>query len=178
MTAQIGEILYYEGVKYFMASEPPLNPPAAEKYDIRFLWGCTACWRGYQAEWEISDQKLYIKAIQGRAEVTDKEKYRQEKLRLRKLLRQGEITPQENGKMLREFYKNLTLEKKVDLAFLYGTSEPVFAAWVSGTIRVPRGNLLNYVHAGYASVFEEDLFLGFEKGILVNTRVQKNENPL
>ncbi len=71
MTAQTGDIIYYEGKKYFMASEPPINPSAAKKYDIRFIWQTTACWRGYQAEWEVKDKQLFINSITGTAEVRE-----------------------------------------------------------------------------------------------------------
>jgi hypothetical protein len=47
----------------------------------------------------------------------------------------------------------------------------VFAHWYSGTLRIPQGE---YVHAGYASVYEQDLLLKFEKGVLTDARVQAN----
>jgi len=50
----------------------------------------------------------------------------------------------------------------------------VFAHWYSGTIRIPQGKLLNYVHMGYGSTYERDLFLEIEKGVLKNTRVRQN----
>ena len=173
MTAQIGDIMYYEGNKYFMATEPPLNPSAAEKYEIRFIWQSTACWRGYQAEWEVKDKQLFIKSVKGTAEVTDKEKFRQIKLELRKLLREGVISPIENGQLLKESYKDLSHEQDVDLSFLYGADQPVFASWFSGTIRLPRGRMLEYVHMDYFSVFEENLCLTFKNGMLVKARVEK-----
>jgi len=49
-----------------------------------------------------------------------------------------------------------------------------FAHWYSGTIRVPQGRMLKYVHMGYASTYERDLFLDFEKGVVTSTRVRKN----
>jgi hypothetical protein len=51
----------------------------------------------------------------------------------------------------------------------------VFAHWYSGTIRLPQGKLLNYVHGGYLSVYERDLLLTFEKGIIVGTETRKND---
>lgn len=50
----------------------------------------------------------------------------------------------------------------------------VFAHWYSGTIRIPQGKLLNYVHMGYGSTYERDLFLEIEKGVLKTTRVRQN----
>ena len=50
----------------------------------------------------------------------------------------------------------------------------VFAHWYSGTIRIPQGKLLNYVHMGYGSTYERDLFLEIDKGVIKNTRVRQN----
>lgn len=44
--------------------------------------------------------------------------------------------------------------------------ERVFAHWYSGRVRIPRGKLLNYVHGGYASTYESDLFIDFEHGVV------------
>ena len=53
----------------------------------------------------------------------------------------------------------------------------VFAHWYSGTIRIPQGKRLKYVHMGYGSTFESDLFLDVERGVIVGTRVRHNETP-
>lgn len=50
----------------------------------------------------------------------------------------------------------------------------VFAHWFSGTVRIPQGETLKYVHMGYESVYERDLFLSFEKGVLTGSRVVEN----
>jgi len=50
----------------------------------------------------------------------------------------------------------------------------VFAHWYSGTIRIPQGKQLKYVHMGYGSTFERDLFLDIERGVVIATRVQNN----
>lgn len=50
----------------------------------------------------------------------------------------------------------------------------VFAHWYSGTIRVPQGKMLEYVHMGYASTYERDLFMEIEKGVVTDTRVRQN----
>lgn len=51
---------------------------------------------------------------------------------------------------------------------------PFFADWVSQELHVWRGNLLNYVHAGYGSMYEEDAFFGIENGILKGIRSESN----
>ncbi len=55
-----------------------------------------------------------------------------------------------------------------------GYPDRVFAHWYSGTIRIPQGKLLNYVHKGYGSTYERDLFLEIEKGIIKKTHVRQN----
>jgi len=50
----------------------------------------------------------------------------------------------------------------------------VFAHWYSGTIRIPQGKQLEYVHMGYGSTFERDLLLDVERGVVVATRVRHN----
>jgi hypothetical protein len=50
----------------------------------------------------------------------------------------------------------------------------VFAHWYTGELRCPMGGLLDYVHGGYASIYEKDLFLRFEKGILISERIVEN----
>jgi hypothetical protein len=50
----------------------------------------------------------------------------------------------------------------------------VFAHWYSGTIRIPQGQLLEYVHGGYASTYERDLLLELERGVVKNVCVHHN----
>ena len=49
----------------------------------------------------------------------------------------------------------------------------VFAHWYSGTIRVPRGEFLEY-RFDYG-VFERDLLLDVERGVVVATRIRHNQ---
>ena len=72
---------------------------------------------------------------------------------------------------------NGTLEDgtQASLATIFpGFPDRVFAHWYSGTIRLPQGKQLEYVHMGYGSTFERDLFLDVERGVVVATRVQHN----
>lgn len=55
-----------------------------------------------------------------------------------------------------------------------GRNLPVKAAWFSGTIRVPQGKQLLYVHTGYGSVYERERVLSFEKGRLAGERTIDN----
>lgn len=50
----------------------------------------------------------------------------------------------------------------------------VFAHWYSGTIRIPQGRLLNYVHMGYGSTYETDILLKLENGVVISKLVNIN----
>lgn len=58
--------------------------------------------------------------------------------------------------------------------FFPGFPDRVFAHWYNGTLRIPQGKLLDYVHGGYASKYEQDLLLDIELGVVVRTRWQHN----
>lgn len=55
-----------------------------------------------------------------------------------------------------------------------GFTHGVFAHWYTGTLRCPRGALLKYVHDGFRSVYEEDLFFDVSKGVVSNERLVRN----
>lgn len=50
----------------------------------------------------------------------------------------------------------------------------VFAHWYTGTIRIPQGREIEYVHAGYGSIYERDLLIEVERGVVVATRERQN----
>lgn len=55
-----------------------------------------------------------------------------------------------------------------------GFPEGVLAHWFTGELRCPKGRLLQYVHGGYGSRYEQDLFLQIEQGRLVGQRLVDN----
>jgi hypothetical protein len=65
--------------------------------------------------------------------------------------------------------------KEVDLNYLFPGQNIIFANWFNGKIRIPLGEMLDYRHMGYASLFEKDLFLVFENGTLVHQYEVDNE---
>jgi hypothetical protein len=56
-----------------------------------------------------------------------------------------------------------------------GFHDRVFAHWYSGTIRLPQGRQLQYVHMGYGSTYEQDLFFTIERGVVTQQTIRQNE---
>jgi hypothetical protein len=64
----------------------------------------------------------------------------------------------------------------VSIASMFeGFSGSVFAYWYSGDIRLPKGELLEYVHGGFESIYERDLLLNVERGVLKSVVVKRKE---
>ena len=53
-------------------------------------------------------------------------------------------------------------------------SEPLLADWFTGVLRVPRGEMLAYVHMGFGSVYDDELHIHVERGRVTGTRVYDN----
>jgi hypothetical protein len=63
----------------------------------------------------------------------------------------------------------------VTLSSLFpGFEDRVFAHWYTDVINIPQGEMTKYIHMGYASRYERDLFLAIENGIVVNTQLRDN----
>lgn len=56
----------------------------------------------------------------------------------------------------------------------YMKEKPIFADWVSHPLHVWGGNLLRYVHAGYGSMYEQDIIFEIENGVVQNIRTESN----
>ena len=52
--------------------------------------------------------------------------------------------------------------------------EPILADWFSGVLRIPRGEVLQYVHMGFGSVYEEEIHIKVDKGKVVAKRTIDN----
>jgi hypothetical protein len=135
MTAQIAELLRYQGEDVAMCSTPLSDWFEQSGIEDAFDVNCTGLWRGYIGRWEIIDDHLYLVGLQG-------------------TLKGGaEAT-------LARFFPDAT--------------GPVSASWYTGTLRVPKGRQLRYVHMGFSSTFERDLMLDVRNGVVVGSRVQSN----
>jgi hypothetical protein len=65
--------------------------------------------------------------------------------------------------------------EEVGLEYLFPSQNEVFADWFSGEIRIPQGEMLDYVHMGYSSLYERDLMLVIENGVLVKEYYVDNQ---
>ena len=73
---------------------------------------------------------------------------------------------------IRAAYKDGT---EVTLGSLFpGYDSRVFAHWYSGVLSITQGDLVEYVHMGFASVYERDLLISVEQGVIVDTQVRVN----
>lgn len=67
----------------------------------------------------------------------------------------------------------------VDFEGLFpGKRAPLKAEWFTGTLRIPRGKPLRYVHMGYQTVYEEEVLLRIEKGNVVDRQRIDNRNKV
>jgi len=53
-------------------------------------------------------------------------------------------------------------------------ADPLFANWFTGVLRIPKGKMLHYVHMGFASVYEHEVHIKIENGVVVASRVIDN----
>lgn len=54
------------------------------------------------------------------------------------------------------------------------STERVFADWYTGAARLPQGEMLEYIQGCYASIYERDFFIEFDRGVVTQTHIRKN----
>lgn len=65
MTMQSGETLIIEGQAHRISNEPLDFWFTLARLKPAFVVTCTACRRGYDGTWEIQDQRLYLRKLEG-----------------------------------------------------------------------------------------------------------------
>ena len=63
---------------------------------------------------------------------------------------------------------NANLEK------MFGTKN-VYASWFTGQINAPKGKLVQYIHMGYGSIYEEEQVFSINKGQLKSIKIKSNQ---
>ena len=178
MTAQVRELLIYDQKTYGMTCEPFDQYIIKNKLELRLHWPNTALWRGYMGEWEITNNKLYLTKISGFGQIRNSENFRLGRLELRKKLKEGIITPQDNGHLLMQLKEDCMEDIELSLKTLFKSEEKVFANWFSGTIVCPYGEMIEYIHMGYESVFEYEYDFEIIDGELTNINTKSNKKNL
>jgi len=54
--------------------------------------------------------------------------------------------------------------------------DPIIADWFTGALRIPKGEIIHYVHMGFGSVYEEEIHVKIENGKVVKSKVIDNRN--
>jgi hypothetical protein len=69
---------------------------------------------------------------------------------------------------------------KFYLVDIYGRfkvkESPIFADWFTGVISIPQGEVLHYIHMGFATVYEREQHIKIENGVVVESKVIDNRN--
>ncbi|MCC7166586.1 MAG: hypothetical protein IT565_03365 [Rhodospirillales bacterium] len=147
MTAQIADSIDIDGERLALFAEPLESYFAGHPPRPTFRPTSTANWRGYVASWRIRDNKLYITAIEGR------------------ICEPSRAAPHDPQ----------CPSQPATLQSLFRTQETeVFADWFSGTLRVPKGAMTDYVHMGYERRHEFDLLITIERGVVRATTTRDN----
>lgn len=145
-TAQQGDVLIVNGKEEALYTNPladwlALHPGALPKSDVT----STANWRGYVATWELADGKLWLRRVdvtfrQGtiKTTVTGIEQDKQGRF----------VSGKTEVKDLPDYVR-----RDVRDQLFPGRSE-VVADWYTGTMIIPKGKILDYVHMGYGSTYE------------------------
>jgi len=65
-------------------------------------------------------------------------------------------------------------EKIMTMDYLFPGQDKVFANWYTGELLIQEGDLLNYVHMGYASTYEKHIHIKIKTGVIIETRIEDN----
>ncbi|MFM5769261.1 cold-shock protein [Aeromonas caviae] len=53
----------------------------------------------------------------------------------------------------------------------------IFANWFTGTIKIPAGDILKYVHGGFSTVYEQEIHITIQEGIVKKNITVDNRPP-
>jgi len=150
MTAQCSEYLLLRGERLSLCTQPLAPYLETGGNPIKLDAASTACWRGYVGTW----------AIEGGLKGALEGGFEGDRLYLVKLKGTSRTEAGWLERSLADLFPDYP--------------DGVFAHWFTGELRCPRGKLLKYVHGGYASRYEQDLFINVVRGVVVGERVVIN----
>jgi hypothetical protein len=162
MTAQTPDLILIDGVQQELFTNPLEMFRETHRRDWVFFEDDpnTACWRGYFAEWDISDGRLFLLKVNGNISYKGRNPSRARN----ESIRWEGIHP--------ELFQD---KVPATLSELFGPErDRVPATWYSGELRVPLGGMIEYIHAGYASKFSKYLLVPVAKGICGEQKITKD----
>ena len=136
-TAQEGDILILDGKKYSIYTNP--LEPFLRKNPEKLPKPeviSTANWRGYIATWEVKNDRLVLVDVEMRHAIT----------------KHGE--------------RDFSTELRSVMSEMFPGQKEILADWFSGHVIIPNGDLVQYVHMGYASTYEKYILLRVERGLV------------
>jgi hypothetical protein len=163
MTAQVAEVLRYQGRDLMLHSEPLDGYLRSLKARPPMPHESTACWRGYVGTWEIRDGHLYLLALES---LMDREARRK---------REGVRGPDPalQGVAAYSVFGHANAGPLIRRIFPDAIG-PVLADWYTGPLVCPEGDHVQYFHGGYGGTWERERRLWVEHGRLVHERVREN----
>jgi hypothetical protein len=168
MTAQAREILKYNNQEYFLNCLP--FSQYIDKNNLKHIptFSNTALWRGYMGKWEITENKLYLTDISGSGILYNFEKNEKERKELERKMEKAKTF--EEMKLLQEQIDRLhhqkSSERDFSLKSVFNSDEKVFASWYSGIMTVSSGNMSQYTHSGFSTIYGDELSISINKGIV------------
>ena len=85
---------------------------------------------------------------------------------------------QNDSIFLNNIYHCYNDKVKANLNYIFPNivkEQKVFASWINGELYMPQGKCIEYVHMGYESIFEQEIVLSVEKGLLKNYETYHNQ---
>jgi hypothetical protein len=140
MTAQSPDFIIINNEKHALLTNPLEAYRELHRPDIVFLEDHpnTACWRGYVAEWEIVEGKLFLLNVV------------------------GNVSYKGRGSDYNIFHDKVP----ATLSEIFGNEdERVHATWFTGELRIPQGEITEHIHHGYGAEYSGYLIIPTECGV-------------
>jgi hypothetical protein len=187
MTAQIPEKLIYKGEITSMAFCPPLpweNPRIIKADDSAAKNYHTVLWRDKIGTWQEKNGRYYLVKVTDRdkplgAEVPSYADWEADIMR-KEADDSEEVSYEHSTACWRQYVGTWEIKDgqfflvKLKGQYRLSGEEPLFADWFTGVLRIHKGEVLQYVHMGFGSVFEEEVHVKIEKGLVTKTKTINN----
>lgn len=146
-TGQIPDRLILNGKTHYINTNPLER--FFEKFPKKRIMNSrvsTSCWRGYIATFEISNDKLFISSI---------------------------ITQNYDYDKSQKIWKTIDIDVTTKV---FSPGDKRICDWYTGCLILPEGEVVNYVHMGYASTHERYQLIKIRNGTIVdNSKMTHSE---